>query len=65
MKEQIVWIGGYPFVNGVNAPTGTQSDDPVEQKLLSDVEWEAEQKAKGITGWKLFQAFLKRMGEED
>lgn len=66
MTEKIVWIGGYPFIDGVNAPPETHSEDPLEEKLLRDVEWEAEMKSKGISGWGLFQAFLKRMkGDED
>jgi hypothetical protein len=66
-KEQskIVWIGGYPFIDGVNAPPGTTSENPVEQQLLDDVQWEAQQKAKGLKGWALFQAFLAKMRGEN
>lgn len=60
-KPKIEWIGGYPFVQGVNAPPGTTSEDPVEQQLLADVDWENQQKARGLKGWALFQAFLTRM----
>jgi hypothetical protein len=60
--QKIVWIGGYPFIDGVNAPPGTVSENPVEQQLLDDVQWEAQQKAQGLKGWALFQALLKRIG---
>jgi len=60
-KKNIVWVGGYPFIDGVNAPPGTTSEDPVEQQLLADVDWENQQKSRGLSGWALFQAFLTRM----
>jgi hypothetical protein len=56
--EKIVWIGGYPFVDGVSAPPDTKSEDPLEQKLLDDVQWEVVTELKG---WAKVQAFLKRV----
>jgi len=57
-KEKITWIGGYPFVDGVNAPPSTRSDEPLEQQLLDDVQWEATTELKG---WAKVQAFLDRI----
>jgi hypothetical protein len=57
-KPKITWIGGYPFVEGVNAPPGTTSNDPLEQKLLDDVQWEA---ITELTGWAKVQAFIARV----
>jgi hypothetical protein len=57
-EPKIIWIGGYPFVDGVNAPPGTTSPDPLEQKLLDDVQWEA---ATELTGWAKVQAFINHI----
>lgn len=57
-NKKIVWQGGYPFVEGVNAPPGTKSEDPLEQKILDDVTWEA---TTPLKGWAKVQAFLNRV----
>lgn len=61
MAEKIVWIGGYPFIEGINAPPDTTSADPLEQSLLDDVQWENEMKSRGIHGWSLVQLFINRL----
>lgn len=57
--EKIEWIGGYPRVEGVNVPPATQSADPLEQKLLDDVVWEAQHQE--LHGWAKVQAFINRI----
>jgi len=36
----------------------------IPKVIIEDIQWEAEQKAKGIKGWKLTQLFLERIYEE-
>lgn len=55
--EKIIWIDGYPRVEGVNTPP----PEPLPDKILTDIEWEAQAKAKGITGWALTQAYIRRV----
>lgn len=56
--EKIVWVGGYPRV--VNVPEEPK-EQPLDQQILSDEEWEAAQKAAGITGWAVTYNFIKRV----
>jgi hypothetical protein len=61
-EQKIVWIGGYPFVEGVNTPP---PKDKLEQEIIGDIEWENEMKAKGVCGWELAQAFIKRLTQKE
>lgn len=60
MQERIIWIGGYPHVDGVNTP----AEPPLEELLIDDVLWEAQMKAAGVTGMALTEAFLARLGKK-